>query len=89
MVAATADVRAAIGFSSFGVLLYYAVANASALTLTREENRPARAIPPVVGVIGCVVVAFTLPLTSVLAGMVVLAVGAGVYAIRSTRRLRR
>ncbi|SDU28845.1 APC family permease [Gordonia westfalica] len=88
VVAATADVRAAIGFSSFGVLLYYAIANASAFTLTREENRPARAIP-VVGVIGCVVVAFTLPLTSVLAGMVVLAIGAGVYAIRNTRRLRR
>ncbi|QGP88191.1 amino acid permease [Gordonia sp. 135] len=88
VVAATADVRAAIGFSSFGVLLYYAVANASAFTLSGEENRPARAIP-VVGVIGCVVVAFTLPLTSVLAGMAVLAVGAGVYAFRSTRRLRR
>ncbi|WJG11392.1 amino acid permease [Gordonia sp. Swx-4] len=88
VVAATADVRAAIGFSSFGVLLYYAIANASAFTLSREENRPARAIP-VVGVLGCLVVAFTLPLTSVLAGMVVLAVGAGVYAIRSTRRLRR
>ncbi|WP_255220943.1 APC family permease, partial [Nocardia cyriacigeorgica] len=29
LAAATADLRAAIGFSSFGVLLYYAVANAS------------------------------------------------------------
>jgi APA family basic amino acid/polyamine antiporter len=28
----TTDLRAAIGFSSFGVLLYYAVANASAWT---------------------------------------------------------
>ncbi|OBF72888.1 transporter, partial [Mycobacterium sp. 852002-51759_SCH5129042] len=32
--AATTDVRAAIGFSSFGVLLYYAIANAAAWTLT-------------------------------------------------------
>ena len=30
---ATADVRSAIGFSSFAVLTYYAVANASAWTL--------------------------------------------------------
>ncbi|MFI1826291.1 APC family permease [Streptomyces sp. NPDC020412] len=33
VVAATADVRGAIGFSSFGVLLYYTLANASAWTL--------------------------------------------------------
>ena len=32
--AATVDVRGAIGFSSFGVLAYYAVANASAWTLS-------------------------------------------------------
>ena len=31
---ATTDVRGAIGFSSFGVLAYYAVANASAWTLS-------------------------------------------------------
>ena len=40
VVAATADVRGAIGFSSFGVLLYYAIANASAMTLSRVERRP-------------------------------------------------
>lgn len=34
VVAATADVRGAIGFSSFGVLTYYAIANTSAWTLT-------------------------------------------------------
>ena len=33
VVAATVDVRGAIGFSSFGVLVYYAIANASAWTL--------------------------------------------------------
>ena len=32
-----ADVRGAIGFSSFAVLFYYAVANASAFTLTRRR----------------------------------------------------
>jgi APA family basic amino acid/polyamine antiporter len=49
---ATVDLRGAIGFSSFAVLLYYALANASALTLTIEEGRPPRALP-VLGIVGC------------------------------------
>ncbi len=69
-----ADLRGAIGFSSFGVLLYYAVANASAFTLTREEGAPAKAVP-VLGVVLCVGLAFTLPVASVLAGLAVFAVG--------------
>ncbi len=40
--AATADVRGAIGFSSFGVLVYYAIANASAFTLRPGAGRPHR-----------------------------------------------
>ncbi|WP_280276158.1 amino acid permease, partial [Nocardia wallacei] len=80
-VAAVADVRAAIGFSSFAVLLYYAVANASAYTLTPAEGRPPRAIP-ILGLIGCLALAFTLPLTSVTTGAAVLAAGAAVYGIR-------
>ncbi|MET7771676.1 APC family permease [Nocardia sp. NPDC005366] len=79
--AATADIRVAIGFSSFGVLLYYAVANASAWTLTASEGRPARAIP-VIGLLGCLTLAFTLPLTSVLAGAGVVAIGAAIYTVR-------
>ncbi|MCV7156571.1 APC family permease [Mycolicibacterium brisbanense] len=82
--AATVDIRGAIGFSSFAVLFYYAVANASAWTLTPAEGRPPRLIP-IVGLLGCVVVAFALPLVSVLAGLAVLAVGAVAYGIR--RRL--
>ena len=34
-----ADLRGAIGFSSFGVLVYYAVANLSALRQPREQRR--------------------------------------------------
>jgi APA family basic amino acid/polyamine antiporter len=79
--AATADLRAAIGFSSFGVLAYYAIANASALTLTPEEGRPPR-IVPVVGLAGCAVLAFALPVASVVSGAAVLAAGAAVYGVR-------
>ncbi|MFD5694432.1 APC family permease [Streptomyces rubiginosohelvolus] len=79
--AATTDVRGAIGFSSFGVLAYYAIANASAWTLTPAEGRPDRAIP-VVGLTGCLVLAFALPLPSVVIGAAVLLIGAAAYATR-------
>ncbi|MEU1803103.1 APC family permease [Streptomyces sp. NPDC019937] len=81
VLAATTDVRGAIGFSSFGVLAYYAVANASAWTLTPAEGRPVRAVPAV-GLLGCVVLAFALPLTSVVAGAAVMAAGAVAYGVR-------
>lgn len=82
--AATVDIRAAIGFSSFAVLAYYAVTNASALTMSRAEGRPARVVP-VVGLVGCLVLAFSLPVSSVAVGAGVLAAGAVVYALRKRR----
>ncbi|WP_043807474.1 amino acid permease [Rhodococcus triatomae] len=82
----TVDVREVIGFSSFGVLVYYAIANASAWTLTRAEGRPPL-IVPVVGLAGCLVLAVTLPLSSALAGAGVLAVGVLVHGVQT--RLRR
>lgn len=85
VLAATADVRGAIGFSSFGVLLYYAVANASAWTLTRAEGRPPR-IVPAAGIAGCLLLAFTLPAASVAWGTAVLAVGAAAYFARRLAR---
>jgi APA family basic amino acid/polyamine antiporter len=88
VLAAISDVRGAIGFSSFGVLIYYAIANASAFTLRREEDRLHRAIP-VVGVIGCVVLAFALPLKSVITGAAVLSIGILVYASRRSITARR
>ncbi|MER6714678.1 APC family permease [Streptomyces sp. NPDC000877] len=83
VLAATGDVRGAIGFSSFGVLAYYAVANASAWTLAPDEGRPAR-IVPAVGLAGCLVLAFALPAASVISGAAVLALGAAVYGVRRT-----
>lgn len=82
--AATTDIRAAIGFSSFGVLLYYAVANAAAWTLSPAEGRPPRWVP-VIGLLGCLVLACTLPVTSVLAGAGVVALGIVIYAARRSR----
>lgn len=81
VVAATADLGAAIGFSSFAVLVYYAVANASAWTLDAAVR--AR-IVPAVGLAGCLLVALSLPAGSVSAGILVLVAGAIAYAV--TRR---
>jgi len=83
--AAAVDLRGAIGFSSFAVLVYYAIANASALTLRRAEGSLPKVIP-VVGVLGCVVVAFALPVSSVIAGAVFLGVGATVFWVRRLLR---
>ncbi|MEU8245933.1 APC family permease [Nonomuraea sp. NPDC048916] len=80
-----ADLRGAIGFSSFGVLLYYAIANAAALTLSRDEGAPPRAVP-VLGLALCLVLAATLPPASVFAGIAVFAVGLAVWALRRSRR---
>ncbi|MGW0181429.1 APC family permease [Nocardia sp. NPDC003345] len=86
VVVATADIRAAIGFSSFGVLLYYAIANASAFTLTGTEDPPPRFLT-VAGFAGCLLLAATLPAASVIGGLIVVAAGAAVYTMRggSTR----
>ena len=78
VIASLADIRNAIGFSSFCVLFYYAVANASALTLRR------RLLVPAAGVVGCLVLAFTLPLTSVAVGAATIAAVALLYPL--TRR---
>jgi APA family basic amino acid/polyamine antiporter len=74
-VAALADVRAAIGFSSFAVLVYYAIANACALTL------PDLRLTPAIGLAGCLLLAVCLPAGSVIVGAAVVAAGAVVYAI--------
>ncbi|MGB3485501.1 MAG: APC family permease [Mycobacterium sp.] len=78
VVTATVDLRGAIGFSSFGVLMYYAIANCAALTLGRH-------LIPGAGLAGCLVLAVALPWTSVATGAAVLLVGALLYGARARR----
>lgn len=68
------DVRNAIGFSSFGVLLYYFVANVAALTQPRADRRYPRWLQAL-GAAACLVLAAALPAASIGAGLVVLALG--------------
>jgi basic amino acid/polyamine antiporter, APA family len=84
---AALDVGGAIGFSSFTVLAYYAIANAAALTLSRDERRWPRALAGA-GLVGCVVVAASLSGRTVLAGTAVLASGLAVFAISRFARRR-
>lgn len=82
-----ADLREAIGFSSFGVLLYYLVANLAALRLLGRSSgspatRRARRGLAVVGALGCVVLVVTLPPLAVAGGVAVFALGALFRAIR-------
>ena len=92
----TTDLRGVIGFSSFGVLTYYAIANASAYTQDAAHRRWPRALN-VAGLIGCVVLVVTLPVSAVIAGLVILAIGlsgralsrGGATRLRARRRSAR
>jgi basic amino acid/polyamine antiporter, APA family len=70
----------AISFSSICVLTYYAIANASAHTLP-AGTRLERALP-VVGLIGCVVIAVFQPVATLLTAAAVLVIGSLIYALR-------
>lgn len=78
------DIRSAIGFSAFTVLVYYAITNAAALTLSASERHWPRPVA-LLGLIACVVLAFSLPLESVTRGSVVLGVGVLLFAARKMR----
>ena len=69
-----ADLREVIGFSSFGVLVYYAIANASAFTQPADQRRWPRPLN-VLGCFGCLLLVATLPLLSVATGVALFVVG--------------
>lgn len=81
VVVLVADLRGAIGFSSFGVLLYYLIANAAAFRQTGSARRYPRALQ-VVGVLGCLVLVNTLPVVASLVGTAVVALGVGYRMLR-------
>ncbi len=57
---AVTDIRGAIGFSGFGVLGYYAVANLAAWTLPAPRRTGGRVIAAA-GLVGCLLLAVDLP----------------------------
>jgi APA family basic amino acid/polyamine antiporter len=74
LIISVADLRGAIGFSSFGVLIYYLVANLAAYTQTGDHRRYPKVLQAA-GAVACVVLVATLPVGSVIAGLVMFAAG--------------
>jgi APA family basic amino acid/polyamine antiporter len=73
-VVCVADLRGVIGFSSFGVLLYYLVANIAAFRQRGDARRYPRLLQ-IVGAVGCVTLGLALPWQSVVGGAAVVAAG--------------
>jgi APA family basic amino acid/polyamine antiporter len=73
-----------IGFSSFGVLLYYLIANVSAFTQVGVDRSVPRGLQ-VLGAIGCLLLVATLPTRSIAAGSVVLLIGIAYRGQRLSR----
>lgn len=80
------NVMTVVGFSSFGVLVYYAVANAAAFTLDRHPGYAPKWLTAA-GFLGCLLLALTLPRVSVATMAAVLAAGvAGRWLVLRFRR---
>jgi basic amino acid/polyamine antiporter, APA family len=86
ILASTVDLRGVIGFSSFGVLIYYAIANAAAYTLPDAGRR--NRIRDVGGVAGCLLLVATLPWQSAAAGLGMFTIGIVGRALVLHRRAR-
>lgn len=74
MVLLASDALVAVASSAFGVLLYYAIANLAAFTQVGQWRLFPKAMQ-VLGVIGCVLLVAALPGRTIVAGLVLLAVG--------------
>lgn len=82
----TVDVMTVVGFSSFGVLVYYAVANAAAYTLDPHPGYAPRWLNAA-GFLGCLLLAFTLPpaSTATMAGVLASGLAGRLLALRLRR----
>ncbi len=76
------DLVTSVAFSSFCVLVYYAIANASAWTLSSAVMPR---LVSALGLAGCAALALSLPPSTILVGAIVVAVGAALYALRRRR----
>ena len=80
-----ADLRGAIGFSSFGVLIYYLIANIAAFAQPDTARRYPKALQ-VFGAMACVTLVATLPPVSVVLGLLMFAAGIILRLVRLRRK---
>ncbi len=85
-VAAIADIRFVIGFSSFAILVYYAIANAAAWTLQKEQRLWPR-WTAVLGFVSCLLVALSLPSSSVISGAILFFIGSAWHLFFRKRKI--
>ncbi|MDR0788551.1 MAG: APC family permease [Gemmatimonadota bacterium] len=77
LAAVTTAIGTPLGITStaaFAILLYYTIANLAALRMPRAAKRYPDVVPAA-GLVGCVVLAFSLSAATILAGITMLAVG--------------
>lgn len=86
LLVSVSDLRSAVGFSSAGVLLYYFITNISALRQDQSHRRFAR-VWSVLGAVMCAGLVFTLPITSLVAALFVIATGIA-YRVFHMKRTR-
>lgn len=88
LVAATGTLRGVASAAAFSILLYYAIANVAALRMPAAAKLYPDAVPRL-GVVACIVLAFSLRLPVVLTGLAVLAGGFLARAALHAARRRR
>ena len=86
-IAATGTLRAVASAATFTILVYYGITNLAALRLSRDAKIYSDVVP-LVGLIGCTVLALSLRFSVVITGTAVLIVGFGVRAFVSSRLAR-
>jgi APA family basic amino acid/polyamine antiporter len=80
VVVALGDLATSVTFSSFCVLVYYAVANAAALTL---PSGPLPRLAAIAGLVGCLVLACSLPVATMVVSAAVLGLASAIYLARA------
>lgn len=85
IIAAAGSLGAVASAAAFTILLYYGIANLAALRMPRALKRYPDWIPAF-GLLACGVLALSLDLPTIVTGLVVLGVGAGLRVVRGEKR---
>jgi basic amino acid/polyamine antiporter, APA family len=87
LILSVSDIRSAIGFSSFAVLVYYAIAHLSAWTLTSTQRLWPRGYSAL-GFISCSIIALSLPFSAIRGGLILMGLGTIYYFLNKKYKPR-
>ncbi len=88
MIVMIGDVRSAIGFSSFTILIYYTITNASSISLPKEKRLWPSYLAGA-GMFSCLLLALSLPSQSLIVGGIVMTIGAIIFFAKNRMVQRR